>query len=123
MEREQIKTILAWLFIVVAVFVMTATTRGKYLTRPMIPQLVPFFGAAFAILFVVAQAGVCLALGAKAGLAWIAGMLLLGYLGGAFGQAVFSFEAQGYDWARHRIVTGACVSGLVLGIQFLRGKL
>jgi len=122
MNRESVKTGFAWAFIAVAVFVMITTLRGRYRTGPLVPQLVPVFGFVFAAVFVALQAAACLGLDMKMGLAWIAGMLLLGLLLGSFGQAMHSYEGVAYDWTRHKIVAGACVSGLVLGILILKSK-
>jgi len=122
MDKQAAKTLFAWGTIALAVFVMISTTRGAYRTGPMIPQLVPVFGTIFAILFIHAQVLFCFVLDMKKGLGWIALMVVLGFLGGWLGQAFHGSEPIPYDWSRHRIVVGACVSGLVLGIQILRQK-
>ena len=123
MDREKIKSYFAWGIIVVSALVMITTLRGKYMNRAMVPQLVPFFGTFFAILFVLIQAGACLVLDMKIGLAWIAGMFLLAFIAGHFGEAMHSFEKSDYEWTRHRMVAGTCLSGLVLGVQILRRKI
>lgn len=100
---------------------MTTTMRGRHLTAPMVPQLVPVFGSIFVVLFMLAQGAGCLALDMKRGFAWMAPAFVIGFVAGYLGESVWGTD--GYDWTRHRLLGGACFSAIALSVQILRGKL
>ena len=121
MDIRPYRILIAWMFIAVAGVAMITTLRGNHTVGPIIPALVPVFGRLFAIVFIVLQVGFCLGLRSPIGLIWMVGAILTGFLGGMLGQATFG--DPDYDWMRHRIVAGACVSAIVLGVLVVRDKL
>ena len=121
MNIQPFRMLIAWAFIGAAGLAMVTTLRGNALSGPMIPALVPVLGYVFAGLFVALQVACCLMLRAPVGLAWVVGVCVAGFLAGTLGQSAFGDD--GYDWTRHRVVAGACLSAIVLGVLVLKNKL
>jgi len=141
-NRHEAKQPVGWILIVLSVFVVFGTLRNKYGGGPPLHQLVPYFGIPFVILFVAVQASLCLWFRTKIGLLWITGAFVVGLIAGGIGESIWSkrapappnptveqvleehgFPTSDYDWTRHKLVSGVCLSGIALGFGFVREKL
>ena len=142
MDRDDLKRPFGWVLIVLSLFVVGGTLRNNSGGGPPLQQLVPFFGLYFVVLFLAVQTGLCFWFRTKIGMACIAGAFVVGLIGGGIGESFWSetttpvpnpvveqvLEEHGvqtteYDWTRHKLITGACLSGIVLGFGLVRGKL
>ncbi len=126
--------------IVLSVFAFFATTKGKYGGAPLLVSLVPVFGYLFIALFLATQAALCIWLRSKVAGLILAGAFVTGLAVGQFGEArwkakhagrrtpaidaVFAEQgiptAENYDWRRESLITGVCISGLLLGFYCVR---
>jgi len=142
MNRHDLKRPVGWILLVLSVFVIFGTVRTKYGGGPLLHQLVPFFGWPFVVLFLAVQAGLCFWFRSRFGLVWITGALVVGLIGGSVGEAMWKdrtnptphpvmeqireehgLQTMEYDWTRHKLITGVCLSGIALGFGFVREKL
>jgi len=143
MNRYDLKRPIGWVMIILSVVVVLGTTlRGRYGGDPLLHQLVPYFGIPFVVMFLAAQAWLCFWFRTKIGLAWITGAFVIGLIGGSIRESVWGsqtisppnpvvervlndrgFPTSNYDWTRHKLITGVCLSGAALGFGFVREKL
>lgn len=140
MDRDSLKYLIGWGMIVLSMFVLFGTLRGKYGGGPMFSQLMAVFGSLFFVLFLVGQLGLCWWSRSKSAAAWVVGMFVLGFLAGNIGEMRWSaeqkpppkiqkmineyeFAGAEYDWTRHKLISGCCLSGIVLGFLAIRGRL
>ncbi|MCH2211513.1 MAG: hypothetical protein MK110_09435 [Fuerstiella sp.] len=148
MDRYGIKQPVGWALIVFSVFIMIGTLRNKYGGGPPLQQLVPYFGIPFVVVYLIVQSGLCCWFRTKIGFVWMAGALVVGLIGGSIGESAWSerttpqvnpavervLQEQGvatssydwpsqYDWTRHKLICGVCLSGIALGFGFIREKL
>jgi len=119
--REQTKKSSAIGMIVLAGFVFLAVFTGPYRARPLVPSLVPIFGASFGFIFAAFQVGFCLYFRAKTGLLWIIGIWAVA-IPLVYFTASLSAGKEGLA-AFDRAITGSsCASAIALGIGALKGK-
>ena len=142
MDRHGIKQPAGWTLIVLSVFIVFGTLRNKYGGGPPLHQLVPYFGIPFVVLYLAVQSGLCFWFRTKMGFVWMAGALVVGLIGGSIGESIWSerttplqnpamervlkehgIATSHYDWTRHKLISGVCLSGIALGFGFVREKL
>ena len=142
MNRHDLKQPIGWILIVLSVFVVFGTLRNKYGGGPPLHQLVPIFEIPFVVLFLAIQTGLCFWFRTRIGLVWITGAFVAGLILSSIGESIWKERAtspqnpavvrileehglatSNYDWTRHKLVAGACISGLVLGFGFAREEL
>ena len=113
-----------WLFVAISAGVMALTfPMPKTGGAPLIPELIPVFGVPFAILYAAAQFAYALWLRSRKGVVLITALLLVGAGVGWMGRAMDiwgDFEKLNVTYARHILASGACVSGLGLGIGLIK---
>jgi len=137
MQKEEVFKITGWAFVVISAFVVMTTMVGRHGSGPLLPSLMPYIGIPFAILFVVAQAALCLWMRSKVGFACILLVGFFGYWLSGFAESKWKarqaanpnmnivLKARGipngeYDWTRHRILSAACFSGFAVGLLGIR---
>ena len=142
MNRQDLKRPVGWVFIVLSVVVVFGTLREKYGGGPVFHQWVPFFGTAFAVLFFAVQTGLYFWFRTKIGSAWITGIFVVGLIAGSIGESIWSdktntavnpvvervlkeygLPTSDFDWTRHKLIAGVCLSGIVLGFGLVGEKL
>ena len=123
MPMQNIKSIVAVIFIVVGLAVLAMTMGGgKYGSGPLLPRAIPFLGAPFGLGLIAAQAAFCALCDAKVGLLWMVGIWILAVPLAMLGNAMnlYPDAISGID----RLVTGpACASALALGFGTVHGRL
>jgi hypothetical protein len=142
MGRNELKRPIGWVLIGFSIFLIFGTLGGKYGGGPPLPQLVPLLGVLFVVLFIGAQIGLCLWFRTRIGLALIACAFLFGFYSGGIAERSVArdgslssnremqkmFAEQGlpsetYDWTRHKLIGGVCLSALAIGFGFVTEKL
>jgi len=142
MDRYSVKQPAGWLLAGVAVLVLFGTTRGRFGADPPLAGLISYFGIAFVVAFFCVQIGLCLWFRTTIGFAWIAGAFVIGLAAGSIFESVWhrpslnetnpamaevlkdhNIDTPDYDWSRHKLVTGVCVSAIALGMGLATNKL
>ncbi len=116
--------LIAWLLILISVTVFGLTCPiGHGVRMVFVPSLIPWFGLWFAVVYL----GLQLALGFwfrnRRMLLTIGGVSLFGIVAATVGftfDFVDPLERYEIGMARHLMVTGACFSGVVLGVGILK---
>ena len=115
---------IGWVFVVISGGVLVLTFPApKTGGPPLAPSLIPIFGVPFAILYAAAQYGYVLWLRSRKGVVLVTVVLLAGAGVGWFGRAMDmwgDFERFGVSYARHILASGACLSGVILGIALIK---
>lgn len=137
-NRHHLDQPIGWGLCAISVFLLFATMRGKYNSGPLIPQLVPIFGVAFAIVTGLALLAFCVWQRSWVNLALFTGLFVVGFLLGSMRAAWHKDDAKAvtpqiakvlqergfhrfnYDWERHKWMTGICFASLGLGFKLLR---
>jgi len=102
----------------------------------------PFFGTLFVALFLVVQVGLCFWFRSKPGLAWIAGAFVVGLIAGSIYESTWRTATTpvdnpamarvlkehhiitiDYNWTRHKLVTGACLSAVAFGLGLTTNRI
>ena len=137
MNRRYLHQPIGWGLVAASVLVVFTTLRGKHGMGPLLPQLMPVFGIAFAVVATLALAAFCMWQRSTVNLVLVAAIFvagfLLGYVGEHFGRqrpqptpAIEEVLNQhgiyrlNYDWTRHRFVCAWGLASLVLGIKLLK---
>jgi len=142
MNRHSLKQPVGWTLIAIGVLVMLGTLQRHLGISPLTPRLVPLFGTAFVIVFLAVQVGLCFWFRTTIGLAWIAGAFAVGLVAGSIYESIWSeptalasnpameevlrehgIATPGYDWTRHKLVTGVCISAVAAGLGLATDKL
>ena len=121
-KREQAKRSSAIGMIVLAGFVLLSVFTGPLRTRPLLPQLVPLFGAPFGFIFGAFQIGFCLFFKARKGLLWMV-VIWVAVIPLVYFTAPLTAGKEGLSVFARAITGSACASALALGIGALKGKL
>lgn len=120
--REEARRAAAIGMIALAGFILFTVFTGRYRTKPILPELVPVFGAPFGFIFGALEVGFCLFFKARKGLLWMLAVwvvsILLVYL-----TASLSSDYEGLSIFSRAITGAACASALLLGIGVLKEKL
>lgn len=138
MDRHYYDQLIGWILVVVSLFLMVATLKGRYGSGPLLPSLIPWFGIPFAIGALVALILFCLWQKSNTNVILVIVVFTVGFLLGYIGESNAKSRSpqptpaiekilneQGiihlnYNWSRHRFICGICLSSLALGGKLLR---
>ncbi len=119
--------------VAISLGVIILTFPGRYSHAVLVPELVPVFSVPFGIVFLLTQYALAAGMKSYKALALVTGFFIVGmglaYVrkivwGGTGNPMILSSTGNvEITLARHAVVAGACISGLVFGAALLKDYL